>query len=93
MFAKIKQILPYFLLIVFFVLGTISLLTCGVSDEDEKPTIIGCNSVKYKGYTFTHLGCEPGIASFKTSGTQGEHEFCFFITCYGGCISSVEVCR
>lgn len=93
MFAKIKQILPYYLLIIFFVLGTITLLTCGVSDEDEKPTIVGCNSVKYKGYTFTQLGCAPGIASFKTSGTQNGHEFSFFITCSGGCISSVEVSR
>lgn len=66
-------------------------LGCSTDPEPDKPEIVGCNSVKYKGYTFTGLGCAPGIASFNTSGTQNGHEFNFSITCSGGCISSVTV--
>jgi hypothetical protein len=57
----------------------------------NNPEIVGCNSVKYNGYTFTNLGCQPGIASFDVSGTQNGHAYSFHITCSNGCVSSVTL--
>ncbi|MBM4167744.1 MAG: hypothetical protein FJ215_01095 [Ignavibacteria bacterium] len=57
----------------------------------DKPEIVGCNSVKYKGVTFSNIGCAPGIASFDVSITQGGVSASFHVTCSGGCISSVTV--
>jgi len=62
------------------------------STGSAAPEIVGCNSVRYQGYTYGSLGCAPGIASFTVSGSQNGHNFCFDITCSGGCISGVTVC-
>jgi len=66
-------------------------LACG--KEDEKPQIVGCDSVKYKGFTYTNLGCRPGVASVDVTTTQNGHTASFHITCSGGCISSATVIK
>jgi len=57
----------------------------------DKPEIVGCNSVKYKGVTFSNIGCSPGVASFDVSISQGGVSASFHVTCSSGCISSVTV--
>lgn len=68
-------------------------ISCSKNDDKQSdiPEIVGCNSVKYKGYTYTNLGCAQGIASFDVTTTQGGHTASFHITCSNGCISSVTV--
>lgn len=65
---------------------SICLLTCS---KDEKPEITGCNTIKYKGKTYSNVGCAPGIRSFTIEYGDGA---CFNVTCSGGCISSVTLC-
>jgi hypothetical protein len=79
-----KKIVRVSAIVAFIIL----LFSCEKNDE---PEIVGCNSVKYQGYTYTILGCEPGIASFDCTATQNGHTASFSITCSGGCISSVTV--
>ena len=79
-------------LILAFIVVSAFIIACSKSEnEDNKPEIVGCNSVKYKGYTYTNLGCAPGIASFNVTTTQGGHTASFHITCSGGCIATVSV--
>ncbi|MBU2446187.1 MAG: hypothetical protein KJ666_11555 [Bacteroidetes bacterium] len=66
---------------------------CSTEPESDKPEIVGCNSVKYKGVTFSRIGCAPGIASFYVTATQGGVTGNFHITCSGGCILSVTVIK
>jgi len=75
-----------FILIIAMAASTFYLLTCS---KNEKPEIVGCNSVKYKGITYTNLGCEPGLRSFDISTSQGPASF--HIECSKGCISKVTV--
>ena len=86
----IKVVVIMLMAIVF-----VSIICMGCSkkddEKDDKPEIVGCNSVKYQGYTYTNLGCAQGIASFDVTTTQGGHTASFHITCSGGCISSVTV--
>lgn len=70
--------------------GMLILFACN-KEEEEKPEIVGCNSVKYKGYTYTGLGCRPGLVSFDVTITQNGHTASFHITCSNGCISSATV--
>lgn len=87
----IKHSIIYFILFILLSVGTLSVFTRCVNDtdEDESPKIVGCNSVEFRGWTFTHLGCTPGINSFTTYGTENGHEFNFRIYCRDGCISRV----
>ena len=79
-----------------FVFVLVSLCVGCKKDEptqpaSDKPEIVGCNSVKYKGVTFANLGCAPGIAGFDVDITQNGASASFHITCSGGCISSVTL--
>jgi hypothetical protein len=70
--------------------------SCGKDDtpatqSSTRPEIVGCNSVKYQGYTFGNIGCAPGIAGFDTEINQNGHSAKFHITCSNGCVASVTV--
>lgn len=69
---------------------------CGDGDSttgsSSAPTVVACNSVSYKGTTYTNLGCAPGIASFQVTITQSGQTACFSVTCSAGCVSSARVC-
>lgn len=88
-----RSILKLSAIFLFMVLFTTS-INCKKDDKEESsniPEIVGCNSVKYQGYTFTNLGCEPGIASLDVSISQNGHSADFHIICSGGCVSTVTV--
>ena len=72
---------------------TLLVIACGSDggDGNGDPEIVGCNSVRYNGYTFGNLGCAPGIASFDVETNQNGNIGRFRITCSGGCISSVQI--
>lgn len=92
MFPKFNRMKIAITILLCISFTLISFMTCSKkNDKNDKPEIVDCNSVKYKGYTYTNLGCAPGIASFNVTTTQGGHTASFYITCSGGCISSVEV--
>lgn len=77
---------------IFFMCACIAFFTfCEDDEEESKPEIVGCNSVEYKGTTFSNLGCAYGIASFDISGSQNGKEFDFHIECENGCISKVTL--
>jgi hypothetical protein len=82
-----------FVSVVFFTLAVF--LGCGKDDknggESDAPQIVGCNNVKYQGYTYSSLGCAPGIASFDTDISQNGHSASFHVTCSNGCIKTVSV--
>ena len=61
------------------------------TSASTNPEIVGCNSVKYKGTTFSNIGCSPGIASFDVSMSQNGVSASFHIICSNGCISAVTV--
>lgn len=88
MSRKCEKVKVAVTIILVCLLATVFSLTCS---KDEKPEIVGCNSVKYEGYTYTNIGCAPGIRSFDTTITQGGHTASFHIECSEGCVSSVTV--
>ena len=61
------------------------------SSQSSAPQITGCNSVAYKGTTFSNLGCAPGIASFDATINQNGVTAKFHVVCSSGCVSSVTV--
>ena len=70
------------------------LLACGDDEKDKKdntPQVVGCDQVKYQGYTYTISGCQPGVASFDVTTNQNGHTASFHITCSSGCIASATV--
>lgn len=75
-------------LALFFLTGAAALLFLSCEKSNE-PEIVGCNSVKYKGYTYTNLGCTSNMLSMDVTVTQNGHTASFYITCSDGCISSV----
>jgi hypothetical protein len=90
------KILFTILAVIVIAAGLIVLWACGGDDkQDNTPQIVGCNQVRYQGYTFNlgagGGGCQPGIASFDVTITQNGHTASFHIVCSGGCISSVTV--
>lgn len=88
MYLKPKNLSMSLLIAILFILSTGWLMQCS---KDEEPEIVGCNSVKYKGHTYTNLGCAQGIRSFDVTITQEGHSASFHIECSNGCISSVKV--
>lgn len=88
--AKFNKTRLAVLLVLTIVSVMIIFFACG-KKEAEKPEIVGCDSVKYKGFTYTGLGCRPGVASFDVTITQNGHTASFHVTCTRGCISSVTV--
>lgn len=85
MIKKPKNItIAIIILLVFSIV--VLLITCS---KDEKPEIVGCNSIKYKGKTYSNVGCAVGIRSFNIEYGDG---VCFHVECSGGCISSVSLC-
>lgn len=87
-----KKMQLFILLILAIIIISAFIVACSKSDDDDgDPEIVGCNSVKYKGYTFTNIGCAIGIVSFDITTTQNGHKGSFHITCSNGCISSVTV--
>ncbi|MFC1575956.1 hypothetical protein ACFL5A_04875 [Gemmatimonadota bacterium] len=68
-------------------------VACGDDSPTEPsgPEIVACNSVRYQGFTYTNIGCAPGIASFDVDITSGTHSASFHITCSSGCVSTVTV--
>ncbi len=83
-----------------FVSAAALLLVGGCGDDTDAPgdasapastapNIIGCNSVRYQGFTYSGIGCAPGIASFDVTTTQNGHTASFHIECRGGCVAAV----
>lgn len=58
-------------------------------DSYSSPTVVGCDSVLYKGHLYTNIGCEPGILAFHTTIMEGAHFASFQVYCSGGCVSFV----
>ncbi len=93
MLVKIKKILPYFLFIVLIVLATIILRTSDKNDDEKKTkaTIVDCNTIKYKGYTFTFSEINYGSdGRYTVYGNQSDHSYVFRISVFNGCITFVE---
>jgi hypothetical protein len=80
-----------------WIVGAAAALTVAACKDDstepasQTPQIAGCNSVTYKGTTFTNIGCAPGIASFDVEISQNGVSGHFHITCTGGCVATVTV--
>jgi len=85
------SVITFLFLIITLLIGCNDDGTTNTPETSNIPEIVGCNSVKYQGYTFTNLGCQPGMVSFDISGSQNGHDFSFHVTCSNGCISSVTV--
>ena len=82
--------------IIFLILFSFSLIYVACSDDknDDKAEVVGCNEVKYKGFTYSINGCSSGgVASFDTEITQSGHTAAFHITCSNGCIQSASVIK
>ena len=79
--------------VILFCLLLLLCFTCKKDDSESSstPEIVGCNSVKYKGMTFSNIGCSYGIESFDTDICQNGTCASFHVTCSGGCVSSVTV--
>ena len=81
----------------FFAVAALAAAACNgdstgpSQSENNDPEIVGCNSVKYKGTTFSNIGCAPGIASFDVAINQNNVMANFRITCSGGCVATVTV--
>lgn len=94
-------------LLVVLVLSTASLIVfaqCG--KDEEKPEIVGCNSIRYKGNMFGALSptgggggpCREGLRSTRYSqrysvGGGPTVSGCFEVTCKNGCIESAVPCE
>jgi hypothetical protein len=92
--GEMKNILIKTCVIILFLALFSAFSDCKKDEKDQSsntPEIVGCNSVKYQGYTFSNMGCEPGIASFDLSITENGHSADFHVTCSGGCVSSVTI--
>jgi hypothetical protein len=64
----------------------------GGTSPSSGPTVSGCNSVTYQGFTYTTSGCTGGVLSYQTTIGQSGHTACFNITCSSGCVSTAKVC-
>ncbi len=88
-----SKILSAVVIVVLLLSFTFVYFACS-SDKDDKAEVVGCNKVKYKGFTYTINGCSGGgVASFDTEVTQSGHTAAFHITCSAGCIKSADVIK
>ena len=68
---------------------------CKTDDNsDEKPKIVGCDSVEYQGCRFSPIGCSTGLSSagsvHLTMGS-GSCDMTFHnVVCTNGCVSSIS---
>ena len=76
------------LCICLFTLTTLSFTSC---KKDELVKIEGCNTIVYKGETYDHIGCFPGVASFNLTATQNGKTVSFHIICKDGCVEDATV--
>jgi hypothetical protein len=88
MFRITKKIVRIFLMCYIFAFSTL-ILSCS-EVEEEKPTIVDCNTIKYKGETQSNIGCRSGISSIRI---QREGWPVMYIQCSmtSGCIESVSL--
>ena len=89
---KPKTLMLIALAVLVMLFGTIFLTTCkspASADDHDTATIVGCDRVRYGGFTYSITGCsQSGVVSFDVTITQSGHTASFHITCSGGCISS-----
>jgi|GEM_PF-1762321 len=87
-YLAFKKSRVIFMAVILMIALAVFFLTCS---KDEKPEIVGCNSIKYKGMTYFVTGCELGARSFNAEYYYGDRP-CFYVECSRGCISSVSLC-
>ncbi len=59
--------------------------------KDDLVKIEDCNTIVYKGETYDHIGCYPGVVSFNLTATQNGKTVSFHITCKDGCVEDATV--